>query len=84
MMAQGCEAGAVGALIEDATGLRAAPIYDFDLTVERVQAAVEAVRTLDIPFTLTARAEGLLYRHGDIDDIIKRLCAFEDAGADCL
>ena len=84
MIARACEAGAVGASIEDATGLRDAPIYDFDLTVERVQAAVEAVRALEIPFTLTARAEGLLYGHGDIDDIIKRLTAFEAAGADCL
>jgi len=77
MMAQACEAGAVGASIEDATGVREAPIYDFDLTVERVQAAVEAVRTLSIPFMLTARAEGLLCGHGDIDEIIKRLQAFE-------
>ena len=84
MMAQACEAGAVGASIEDATGVREAPIYDFDLTVERVQAAVEAVRTLSIPFMLTARAEGLLCGHGDIDEIIKRLQAYEAAGADCL
>lgn len=84
MMVQACNAGAVGASIEDATGKRGEPIYDFSLTVERVEAAVEAVRALPIPFTLTARAEGLLYGHGDIDEIIRRLQAFEAAGADCL
>lgn len=79
-----CEAGAVGASIEDATGQRDAPIYEFELTVERVQAAIEAARALPIPFMLTARAEGLLYGHGDLDEIIRRLQAFEAAGADCL
>lgn len=78
------EAGAVGGSIEDATGNREAPIYDFSLAVERVAAAAEAVRALPIPFTLTARAEGLLYKSGDIDEIIHRLQAFETAGADCL
>ena len=84
LMARACEAGAVGASIEDATGDRDNPIYEFELTVDRVRAAVEAVRSLPVPFMLTARAEGLLFGHGDIDDIIKRLLAFEAAGADCL
>ncbi|MBC8451871.1 MAG: isocitrate lyase/phosphoenolpyruvate mutase family protein [Rhodospirillaceae bacterium] len=84
MIAQACEAGAVGGSIEDATGDKSAPIYDFDLTVDRVRAAVETARAQPIPFTLTARAEGLLYGYGDIDDAIKRLQAFEEAGADCL
>lgn len=78
------EAGAVGASIEDATGRRENPIYGFNLTVERVQAAVEMAKTLPQPFTLTARAEGLLYGVGDLDDIIKRLQAFEGVGADVL
>jgi 2-methylisocitrate lyase-like PEP mutase family enzyme len=78
------EAGCVGGSIEDATGDRNNPIYDFTLAVERVQAAVEAARSLHFPFTLTARAENFLYGRNDLDDTIKRLQAFEAAGADVL
>lgn len=78
------EAGAVGGSIEDSTGDRARPIYDFALAVERVQAAVETARSLSIPFTLTARAENLLHGRNDLDDTIRRLQAFEAAGADVL
>jgi 2-methylisocitrate lyase-like PEP mutase family enzyme len=78
------EAGCVGGSIEDSTGERSTPIYDFNLAVERVQAAVEVARSLPFPFTLTARAENFLYGRTDIDDTIKRLQAFEAAGADVL
>jgi len=78
------EAGAVGGSIEDATGDAGNPIYDFNLAVERVQAAVEVARSLPFPFTLTARAENMLYGRKDLDDTIKRLQAFEAAGADVL
>jgi 2-methylisocitrate lyase-like PEP mutase family enzyme len=78
------EAGAVGGSIEDATGDRNNPIYDFNLAVERVQAAAEVARSLPFPFTLTARAENFLYGRIDLDDTIKRLQAFEAAGADVL
>ncbi|MCA6118979.1 isocitrate lyase/phosphoenolpyruvate mutase family protein [Bradyrhizobium sp. WSM 1738] len=78
------EAGAVGGSIEDFTGDRDKPIYDFYLAVERVQAAVEAARALPFPFTLTARAENFLHGRKDLDDTIKRLQAFEAAGADVL
>jgi 2-methylisocitrate lyase-like PEP mutase family enzyme len=78
------EAGAVGGSIEDSTGDLSRPIYDFTLAVERVQAAVEAARALPIPFMLTARAENILYGHTNLDDTIKRLQAFEAAGADVL
>jgi len=84
MIAQACEAGAVGASIEDHTGDMSAPIYDFGQAVERVQAAVEAARALPIPFVLTARAENLLYGVGDLDEAIRRLRAFEAVGADVL
>lgn len=84
LFARAYEAGAVGGSIEDATGRREDPIYGFNLTVERVYAAVEAARALPQPFTLTARAEGLLYGVGDLDEIVKRLLAFEEAGADVL
>jgi 2-methylisocitrate lyase-like PEP mutase family enzyme len=83
-IARAAEAGAVGGSIEDATGDPRNPIYDFALTVERVHAAVEAARALPFPFTLTARAENLLYGRNDLDDTIRRLQAFEAAGADVL
>jgi 2-methylisocitrate lyase-like PEP mutase family enzyme len=84
MIADACAHGAVGGSIEDFTGDPAAPIYDFDLAVERVRAAVEVARSLPVPFTLTARAENLLHGVDDLDDTIRRLQAFEEAGADVL
>jgi 2-methylisocitrate lyase-like PEP mutase family enzyme len=77
-------AGVVGCSIEDYTGDPSNPIYDFGLAVERVHAAVEAARALDFPFTLTARAENFLRGRQDLDDTIRRLQAFEAAGADVL
>jgi 2-methylisocitrate lyase-like PEP mutase family enzyme len=78
------EAGAVGGSIEDSTKNPQSPIYDFSLALERVQAAVEIARSLPIPFTLTARAENFLHGRTHLDDTIKRLQAFEAAGADVL
>jgi 2-methylisocitrate lyase-like PEP mutase family enzyme len=78
------QAGAVGASIEDYSNDASKPIYDFGHAVERVHAAVEAARALDFPFTLTARAENLLRGRPDLDDTIRRLQAFEKAGADVL
>src|SRR5437763_56294 len=80
----GARAGLVGGSIEDYSGDPSNPIYDFGLAVERVHAAVEAARSLDFPFTLTARAENLLHGKSDLDDTIRRLQAFEEAGADVL
>jgi 2-methylisocitrate lyase-like PEP mutase family enzyme len=84
MIEAACACGAVGASIEDATGDRRTPIYDFGLAVERVSAAVEVARGLPVPLVLTARAENLLYGVADLDDTIRRLQAFEAAGADVL
>lgn len=78
-----CEAGCVGGSLEDSTGDPAKPIYDFDLSVERVKAAVAVARSLPVPFMLTARAENLLYGR-PLDDTIRRLQAYEAAGADVL
>ncbi|MDQ3917203.1 MAG: isocitrate lyase/phosphoenolpyruvate mutase family protein, partial [Acidobacteriota bacterium] len=74
----------VGGSIEDYGGEPSNRIYDFNLAVERVHAAAEAARSLDFPFTLTARAENLLRGRQDLDDTIRRLQAFEAAGADVL
>ena len=78
------QAGLVGGSIEDYSGDPANPIYDFGLAVERVQAAAEAAHSFDFPFILTARAENLLHGRQDLDDTIRRLQAFEAAGADVL
>ena len=78
------QAGLAGGSIEDATGRADAPIYPFAQAVERVKAAVAAARSLPIPFTLTARAENFLHRIADLDDTLRRLEAFADAGADVL
>jgi 2-methylisocitrate lyase-like PEP mutase family enzyme len=76
--------GAVGGSIEDSSGNPSLPIYDFPLAVERAHAAVEAARSLPVPFMLTARAENFLHGRPDLDDTIRRLQAFERAGADVL
>ena len=78
------QAGLVGGSIEDATGDAARPLYDFGHAVERVAAAAEAARALPFKFTLTARSENFLRGHPDLDDTIRRLQAFERAGADVL
>jgi 2-methylisocitrate lyase-like PEP mutase family enzyme len=78
------EAGLAGASIEDSTGDAAAPIYDVELAVARVAAAVEAARGLPDDFVLTARAENFLHDRPDVDDTIRRLQAFQEAGADVL
>ncbi len=78
------ETGLAGCSIEDATGLENDPIYPHELAVERIAAAAQAARGLHRDFLLTARAENFLYGRADIEDTIKRLQAFEAAGADVL
>jgi 2-methylisocitrate lyase-like PEP mutase family enzyme len=78
------ETGLVGGSIEDATGRKDAPLFDLGFATERIAAAVEAARKLPFPFTLTARAENYLHGKPDLDDTLKRLQAFERAGADVL
>lgn len=80
----GAEAGLVGGSIEDATGDPAAPRFAFAHAVERVAAAAETARALGFPFMLTARTENFLRGFPDLDDTIRRLQAFEAAGADVL
>ena len=78
------ETGLVGCSIEDFSGHRAKPIYDFDHAVERIAAAVEATQPLPFAFTVTARSENFLRGNPDLDDTIRRLKAFENQGADVL
>jgi len=78
------EVGLVGGSIEDASGNPQKPLYDIGHAAERVAAAVAAARALPFPFTLTARAENHIRGNPDLDDTIKRLKAYETAGADVL
>ncbi len=78
------QAGVVGGSIEDYSGDASKPIYDFELAVDRVRAAAEVAKSLGFPFLLTARAENFLHGKNDLDDTIRRLQAFEAAGADVL
>jgi 2-methylisocitrate lyase-like PEP mutase family enzyme len=78
------EAGLVGCSVEDATGNKETPLYDFAPAVERVRAAADAARKVGFPFMLTARSENFLRGNPDLGDTIRRLQAFADAGADVL
>src|SRR6195256_2303717 len=78
------EAGLVVCSMEDASGNPDAPIYDLGQATERIAAAAAAVRALPFPFTLTGRTENFLRGRLDLDDTIRRLKAYEAAGADAL
>jgi 2-methylisocitrate lyase-like PEP mutase family enzyme len=78
------EVGLVGCSIEDASGNQDNPLYDVPLAIERIAAAVQAARALRFPFILTARAHNFLHAAASLDDTIRRLQAYEKAGADVL
>ena len=78
------EAGLAGGSIEDATGESAKPLYAISQAAERIAAAAAAARAVPGGFMLTARAENFIRGHPDLDDTIRRLQAFEKAGADVL
>ena len=78
------DAGLVGGSIEDATGDKAKPLFELNHAIERIAAAAQAARALPFPFMLTARSENFLRGNPDLDDTIKRLQAFERAGANVL
>jgi len=78
------QAGLVGCSVEDATGNKDRPLYEMEVATERVRAAAAAARSAGFPFTLTARTENFLRGNPSLEDTIKRLQAFERAGADVL
>jgi len=78
------QVGLVGCTIEDSTGKQDRPLYDFPLAVERIAAAAQAVRSFSFPFMLTARAHNFVYQNPSLDETIRRLQAYELAGADVL
>jgi len=77
-------AGLAGGSIEDSTSRPDDPIFDLDLAVERMRAATESARSLPYPFTLRGRAENYLWGRPDLHDTIRRLQAYQEAGADVL
>jgi 2-methylisocitrate lyase-like PEP mutase family enzyme len=76
--------GIAGLSIEDSSGDEAQPLYEFDLAVERVGAARRAIDESGTGIVLTGRSEGFVCGRPDIDETIRRLRAYADAGADCL
>lgn len=76
--------GIAGLSIEDSTGVPAHPLHEFDLAVDRVRAARAAVDASGTGIVLTARSEGFVVGRPDIAETIRRLCAYAEAGADCL
>src|SRR3546814_15734410 len=78
------QTGRWGGSSEDATNDPQPPIDDFGLAGERVRAGVESARSLPFPFAFAARAENYLHGRPDLQDTIRRLQAFQDAGADVL
>ena len=80
----GAAAGLVGGSIEDSNGSRQDPIYELERAAERVRAAADVAHSLPFQFTLTARAENYLFGRSDLKDTIKRLQAYQEAGADVL
>lgn len=81
---RGAKSGLVGGSIEDSRNRPGEPVYDIALAVDRVRAAAEAAHALPFPFTLTARAENFIVGRPDLADTIRRLTAYQEAGADVL
>jgi 2-methylisocitrate lyase-like PEP mutase family enzyme len=78
------ETGVAGLSIEDSTGDKAKPLYDFDRAVARVRAARAAIDKAGGDVMFTARSEGFIRGRPDLDETIRRLKAYAQAGADCL
>lgn len=78
------QTGVAGLSIEDFSGDPAAPLFEFELAVERVRAARAAIDDTGTGVVLTARSEGFVWDRPDIGETIRRLSAYADAGADCV
>src|SRR5437016_11490831 len=76
------DTGVAGLSIEDAADRKESPLYDVDLAVERIRACKEALHGTNC--LLVGRAEGFLVGRENLDQVIKRLVAYSEAGADCL
>ena len=76
--------GIAGLSIEDSSGDAAHPLFELELAVDRVRAARQAIDESGTRVVLTGRSEGFVVGRPDLDETIRRLCAYADAGADCL
>ena len=76
--------GISGLSIEDSSGDDVDPLFEFELAVERVRAARQAIDESGTGILLTGRSEGFVCGRPDIDETIRRLRAYAEAGADCL
>jgi 2-methylisocitrate lyase-like PEP mutase family enzyme len=76
--------GIAGLSIEDSTGDPDQPLYEFDLAIERIRAARQAIDESGTGVVLTGRSEGFVAGQPDIDETARRLAAYAEAGADCL
>lgn len=83
-VARAAATGIAGLSVEDSTGDAAAPLHDLDLAVERVRAARQAIDESGTGIVLTGRSEGFVVGRPDLDETIRRLRAYAEAGADCL
>ena len=83
-VAKAVQTGIAGLSIEDSTRDASRPLFDFDLALERIRAAREAIDDSETGVLLTARSEGFVAGRPDLNETIRRLCAFAEAGADCL
>jgi 2-methylisocitrate lyase-like PEP mutase family enzyme len=83
-VALAAQTGVAGLSIEDFSGDPAAPLFELDLAVERIRAARAAIDASGTGIVLTARSEGFVWDRPDIDETIRRLSAYAEAGADCL
>ncbi|MBS0412267.1 MAG: isocitrate lyase/phosphoenolpyruvate mutase family protein, partial [Proteobacteria bacterium] len=81
-VALAADTGIAGLSVEDSTGDPEHPLYDFDVAVRRIAAASDALKGTGV--VLTARSEGFIRNRPDLDETIRRLTAFAEAGADCL
>jgi len=83
-VARGVKTGVAGLSIEDSTGDASRPLYDRALAIERIKAARAAIDADKSGVLLTGRCEGFLVGESDLNMVIDRLCAYSDAGAECL
>jgi 2-methylisocitrate lyase-like PEP mutase family enzyme len=83
-IARAAETGVAGLSLEDSTGRAADPLFEFSLAVDRVRAARQAIDRAGSGVLLTARSEGFIVGRPDLDETVRRLVAYAEAGADCL
>lgn len=83
-VASAATTGVAGLSVEDSSGDAASPLFDFSLAVDRIIAARSAIDSTGTGVLLTARSEGFIVGRPDLDETIRRLSAYADAGADCL